>query len=73
MSSGFKHSLNGRMLPPRRTLMPFCTTLTSSFLNVAPIHKELMLPNLHHFHPSGISNGISSSIHLTSPVARNFS
>lgn len=30
-------------------------------------------PNLHHSHPSGISNGISSSIHFISPVARNFS
>jgi hypothetical protein len=30
-------------------------------------------PNLHHSHPSGISNGISSSIHFISPVTMNFS
>ena len=34
---------------------------------------EVMFDNLAQFHVAGISNGISSSMHFTSPVASIFS
>ena len=37
------------------------------------IKEKKIYPNLHHSQVAGISNGISSSMHFTSPVARNFS
>lgn len=65
MSSALKVISNGRILPPRKILIPVLSIFASSFLNVAPVKIVQIDLRRHQDHPSGTSNGISSVISTT--------
>ena len=64
-------SLPSLIFEDRNTIGPLGDTSAGEY--VKPIYEREMSRILAHSHPCGISNGISSSMHFTSPVARNFS